>query len=125
MKKSTLLAAAAILALPTAAHAQSDWFTSTNPTWPGFYIGAQGGLNWLLNNQSYVMDTGWAAGGKVGYDFVVPRFEVEGMYHSNNGNAVVIFPTGYAIVRGRIEQVSVMGNVLYDFFPSAMITPYV
>jgi Outer membrane protein and related peptidoglycan-associated (lipo)proteins len=28
-------------------------------------------------------------------------------------------------VSGRIEQVSVMGNVLYDFFPGAMITPYV
>ena len=69
-----------------------------NPTCPGFYIGAQGGLNWLLNNQSYVMDTGWAVGGKVGYDFVGPRFEVEGMYHYNTGSAVVIFPTGYANV---------------------------
>ena len=98
---------------------------SRNPTYPGFYIGAQGGLNWLLNNQSYVMDTGWAAGGKVGYDFVGPRFEVEGMYHSNNGNAVVIFPTGYANIRGRIEQVSVMANLLYDFFPGATVTPYI
>ena len=50
-----LLLAAAILALPAAANAQSDWFSSTNPTYQGFYIGAQGGLNWLLNNQSYVM----------------------------------------------------------------------
>ena len=67
MKKAALVLAAAI-ALPTAADAQSSWFESTNPTYPGFYIGAQGGLNWLLNNQSYVMDTGWAIGGKVGYD---------------------------------------------------------
>jgi outer membrane protein OmpA-like peptidoglycan-associated protein len=124
MNKLASLAAAAILSLPATANAQS-WFESTNPTYPGFYIGAQGGLNWLLNNQSYVMDMGWAAGGKVGYDFVGPRFEIEGMYHSNNGNAVVIFPTGYANVRGRIEQVSVMGNLLYDFFPGAMVTPYV
>ena len=71
------------------------------------------------------MDIGWAAGGKVGYDFVGPRVELEGMYHSNNGNAVVIFPTGYANVRGRIEQASVMANVLYDFFPGATITPYI
>ena len=97
----------------------------SNPTFPGFYIGAQGGGNWLLNNQSYVMDTGWAAGGKVGYDFVGPRFELEGMYHSNTGTAVVIFPTGYANVRGRIEQASVMANALYDFFPGAMVTPYI
>jgi OOP family OmpA-OmpF porin len=124
MNKSTFLVAAAMLSLPTAAHAQS-MFDSSNPTFPGFYIGAQGGGNWLLNNQSYVMDTGWAAGGKVGYDFVGPRFELEGMYHSNTGTAVVIFPTGYANVRGRIEQASVMANLLYDFFPGATVTPYI
>jgi OmpA-OmpF porin, OOP family len=125
MNKLASLTAAAILSLPAAAHAQSSWFDSTGQTYPGFYIGAQGGANWLLNNQSYVMDTGWAAGGKVGYDFVGPRFELEGMYHSNTGSAVVIFPTGYANVRGRIDQVSVMGNLLYDFFPGAMLTPYI
>ena len=38
------------------------------------------------------MDTGWAVGGKVGYDFVGPRVELEGMYHSNTGSAVVAFP---------------------------------
>ncbi len=124
MKAVALVAAVALAALPSAAGAQS-WFEAKNQTWPGFYVGAQGGLNWLLNNQSCVMDTGWAAGGKVGYDFVGPRFEVEGMYHSNTGNAVVIFPTGYANVRGRIEQVSLMGNLLYDFFPGATVTPYI
>ena len=66
-----------------------------------------------------------AAGGKVGYDFVGPRVELEGLYHSNTGTAVVAFSTGYANVRGRIDQVSVMANVLYDFFPGATITPYV
>ena len=71
------------------------------------------------------MDTGWTLGGKVGYDFVGPRVELEGMYHSNTGSAVVAFPTGYATVSGKIEQVSVMANVLYDFFPGATITPYV
>jgi outer membrane protein OmpA-like peptidoglycan-associated protein len=125
MNKTSLLAAAAILALPAAADAQSSWFSSAGPTYPGIYIGAEGGLNWLLNNNSYVMDTGWAAGGKVGYDFVGPRIELEGMYHSNTGNAVVAFPTGYANVRGRIDQVSVMANLLYDFFPGATITPYI
>jgi OmpA-OmpF porin, OOP family len=125
MSKKLLVAAAALLALPAAAHAQSDWFAASQPTFQGFYVGAEGGLNWLLNNQSYVMDTGWAVGGKVGYDFVGPRVELEGMYHSNTGNAVVAFPTGYATVSGRMEQVSVMANVLYDFFPGAMVTPYV
>ena len=93
MSKKALLAAAAILALPAAANAQS-LFSPSAPAYPGFYIGAEGGLNWLLNNNSYVMDTGWAVGGKVGYDFVGPRLELEGMYHSNNGTGVVAFPNG-------------------------------
>ena len=86
MYKKALLAAAAVFALPAAAHSQSSWFDSTNPTWPGFYIGAQGGLNWLLDNQRYNMDIGWTAGGKIGYDFVGPRVELEGMYHYNSGS---------------------------------------
>src|ERR1700716_163118 len=123
--KKALLAAAALIAMPAAANAQSSWFAPTGPTYPGIYIGAEGAANWLLNNNSYVMDTGWAAGGKVGYDFVGPRVEVEGMYRSNTGTAVVGVPTGYANIRGKIAQVSVMGNGLYDVFPGAMITPYV
>ena len=98
--KKFLLATALMFTVPAAANAQSDWFSTTSPTYQGFYIGAQGGLNWLLNNQSYVMDTGWTLGGKVGYDFVGPRVELEGMYHYNTGSAVVIFPTGYANVNG-------------------------
>ena len=119
MSKKALLAAAAILALPAAANAQS-LFDSAGPTYPGVYIGAEGGLNWLLNNNSYTMNTGWAVGGKVGYDFVGPRVEIEGLYHNNTGSGVVAFPNGgFANVSGRIEQVSLMGNVLYDFFPGA------
>jgi OOP family OmpA-OmpF porin len=119
MFKKSLLAAAAALVLPVAANAQSG------TAYPGFYIGAEGGANWLLNNNSYQMDTGWAAGGKLGYDFVGPRVELEGMYHSNTGTGVVAFPSGFANVRGRIDQVSVMANVLYDFMPASTITPYI
>ena len=43
MKAAVLIAAAALSAVPCAAGAQS-WFDSRNPTYPGFYIGAQGGL---------------------------------------------------------------------------------
>ncbi len=118
-KKSLLAAAAAALVLPVAANAQ------TGTAFPGFYIGAEGGANWLLNNNSYQMDTGWAAGGKLGYDFVGPRVELEGMYHSNTGTGVVAFPSGFANVRGRVDQVSVMANVLYDFMPASTITPYI
>jgi outer membrane protein OmpA-like peptidoglycan-associated protein len=128
MSKRLLLAAAALLAVPATANAQdfwSSWFAPTVPTYQGFYIGAEGAANWLLNNNSYQMDTGWAAGGKIGYDFVGPRVELEAMYHSNTGTGVVAFPTGYANIRGRIDQLSVMANVLYDFFPAAVVTPYI
>ena len=118
MFKKSLLAAAVALVLPAAANAQ------INPQ-PGFYIGAEGGANWLLNNNSYQMDTGWAAGGKMGYDFVGPRIELEGLYHSNTGTGNVLFPGGVANVRGRIDQVSVMANLLYDFMPTSTITPFI
>jgi outer membrane protein OmpA-like peptidoglycan-associated protein len=124
MNTKALLATMAIVALPTASQAQS-WFDNTMPTYPGVYIGAQGAANWLLNSGTYYMDVGWAAGGKIGYDMVGPRFEVEAMYRANNGTGLVFFPGGAANVRGRIEQLSVMANLLYDFFPGAVLTPYV
>ena len=71
------------------------------------------------------MDTGWAAGGKVGYDFVGPRVELEGLYRSNTGTGNVLFPGGVANVRGRIDQVSVMANLLYDFMPTSAFTPFI
>ena len=82
--KNTLLGAVALVALPMAAANAQSMFTP-GPANPGFYIGGEGGLNWLLNNNSYSMNTGWAAGGKIGYDFVGPRLELEGMYRQNNG----------------------------------------
>ena len=123
MNKKALLAAVAIVALPAVANAQSMWGSGTS--YPGVYIGAEGGLNWLLNNNSYSMNTGWAAGGKVGYDFVGPRVELEALYHSNTGSGNVLFPGGVANVNGQINQVSVMANLLYDFAPGATITPFV
>jgi outer membrane protein OmpA-like peptidoglycan-associated protein len=94
--------------------------------YPGFYVGAEGGLNWLLNNNSYQMDTGWAAGGKIGYDFVGPRLELEGMYRQNNGTGTVGYPNGtFATRSGTVNQISVMANALYDFMPGATITPYI
>jgi outer membrane protein OmpA-like peptidoglycan-associated protein len=123
--KKTLLGAAALIALPmAAAHAQSDWFTP-GQSFPGFYIGAEGGLNWLLNSSNYNMDLGYAVGGKVGYDFVGPRVELEGMYRSNNGRGTANFGNIFSNSAGRIEQVSVMANALYDFFPGAVVTPYI
>jgi hypothetical protein len=53
MKKSWI--AAALLALPTTSHAQ------TSQPNPGFYVGAEGGLNWMLNTTANVPGFGGAA----------------------------------------------------------------
>ncbi len=118
--KRLVAGAAALLLAPFAAQAQSDWFTP-GQSQPGFYIGAEGGLNWLLNNSGNYYNIGWAAGGKVGYDFVGPRVELEGIYRSNSGNGPGINTQVY----GEIHQVSAMADLLYDFAPGATITPYI
>src|SRR5713226_1998632 len=116
--KKVLLAAAAVIALPAIAEAQ-DVQT------PGVYFGVEGGLNWLFGtsilgqyNSPY---TGWAIGGKLGYDFIGPRIEVEGLYRQNNTG--VSYP-GLAI-NGQIQQASVMGNLLYDFNATGTWVPYI
>jgi len=115
--KKALMAAAALVALPVIAQAQT-------PT-SGFYVGVEGGLNWLLNTTintvSVTPQTGWAAGGKIGYDFVGPRVELEGVYRSNPTGATV----PGLINNNTINQVGVLANLLYDFAPGAVITPYV
>ena len=77
--KKALLAAAALVALPVMAQAQG--------LSPGFYIGAEGGVNWLLNTTilgaGVQPQTGFAAGGVIGYDFIGPRVELEGVYRQN------------------------------------------
>jgi len=124
MKKSMLLAAAltaasTVGALTPGAQAQS-LFTPQSAT-PGVYIGGEGGLNWLLNSGNHQFDTGYAVGGKVGYDFVGPRVELEALYRNNQGRA----QTPFGQVSGQINQISTMVNGLYDFLPGAKITPYV
>ena len=111
------MTAAALAALPVVAQAQTAA--------PGFYVGAEGGLNWLLNTTiagaSVTPQTGWAVGGVAGYDFVGPRVEIEGMYRNNQTSTGA---QGTAI-SNQIGQLSVMANLLYDFAPASTITPYI
>jgi len=115
--KKALLAAAAFVALPVMAQAQT--------VAPGFYVGAEGGVNWLLNTtilgQGVSPQTGFAVGGVVGYDFVGPRVELEGVYRNNQTN--VGFP-GRAI-SNQVGQLGILANLLYDFAPASTITPYI
>ncbi|HTR83801.1 MAG TPA: OmpA family protein [Reyranella sp.] len=133
--RKTLAVAALAAALPLGAQAQS-----LQPG--GFYIGAEGGLNWMFNNSfntsftalgvtlngttNATMNTGWAAGGVVGYDFIGPRVELEGVYRDNTGtgqfNIGGITSSTFGL---DVNQVSVMANLYYDFFAGSVITPYI
>ena len=72
----------------------------------GVYLGAEGGLNWMFNNSftstltfpgfgsgstttNMATNMGWVAGGVVGYDFLGPRVELEGVYRENTGTLSV------------------------------------
>ena len=124
--KKALLAAVAAVALPMTAQAQAPQ--------PGLYIGAEGGLNWMFNfnavgsvgaqaGQSFWITptTGWSAGGVIGYDFVGPRVEIEGIYRQNGTNANI---AGTAL-NNQVGQLGIMANLLYDFMPASVITPYI
>ena len=123
--KKALVAAAALMVLPVAAQAQSPA--------PGVYIGAEGGLNWLLNfsantnlapnfaTVSVTPQTGWAVGGVIGYDFVGPRVELEGVYRQNQLNIGV----PRTAISNQVGQLGIMANLLYDFMPASVITPYI
>jgi OOP family OmpA-OmpF porin len=127
-----LLLGAALIATPVAAaNAQADWFTPRSQTFPGFYVGVEGAANWMLNRGiggggAFAMPTtGWAAGGVIGYDFVGPRVELEGVFRQNDTYFTGIGTTGGFNASRNVNQVNVMANFLYDFFAGGMITPYI
>ena len=116
--KKVLLAAAAVIALPAIAEAQ-------DVQQAGVYFGVGGGLNWMFNTtilgQNVSPQTGWALGGKFGYDFLGPRIEVEGLYRQNvNSNNF-----GNRAITGQISQVTAMANLLYDFNAFGAFVPYI
>ena len=111
-----MFAAALVLLAPVSLQAQ------TINAQEGFYIGAGGGAAWFIgsnpNSQSW---TGWAVGGKAGYDFVGPRLELEVGY----GQIPVSANIPGTAINGKVGQLTAMVNLLYDFMPTSVITPYI
>jgi OOP family OmpA-OmpF porin len=128
----TWIAAAALAALPMTTQAQSLQY-------PGFYIGVEGGLNWLLNtsttsnvfgggfagsfNSNLNNNLGWTAGGMIGYDFVGPRVELESRFIQNYGTLTV--PGTNVSAGSTVNQVPIMANLYYDFMAGGPFVPYI
>src|ERR1700730_709171 len=116
--KQVLLATAALVAFPVMAQAQSQ------PN-PGIYIGGEGGLNWMFNTAANATNiypaTGWAAGGMVGYDFVGPRVELEGIFRQNQATRQFQQFTAGA----NFQAPAIRANRMYAFRMGWSIIPYV
>ena len=97
--------AAALIAAPLAANAQN--------LSPGFYVGVQGGLNFIHNlntniaGQTNSPKVGFMVGGVVGYDFVGPRVELEIPYRRNG------VTTNYG--QTKVESIAAMVNGTHTF----------
>jgi outer membrane protein OmpA-like peptidoglycan-associated protein len=88
---------------------------------PGWYLGLEGGANWIDDWSPLVgkgqvadvqFDTGWAAIGSIGYAFTQNwRTEVEFGYRKNEISAVV---ADLDWQDGTLWEASAMANVLYD-----------
>ncbi|MBV8190972.1 MAG: hypothetical protein JOY64_09850 [Alphaproteobacteria bacterium] len=78
-------------------------------------------LNATIAGVATTPQTGWAAGDMIEYDFIGPRVEIEAVYRQNQSYAG---PFGTA-VQSRVGQLAIMANLLYDFMPASLSTPYV
>ena len=114
MIKPILAAAAALAALPVAVHAQEI------NSQPGFYIGGGGGIAVPLSAAN-TTGIGWVVGGKVGYDFVGPRIDLDVGYGQTPLNINI---PGTALTN-KAGTLAALVNLSYDFFPTSVITPYI
>ncbi len=91
---------------PALAQAQSNT--------PGFYVGIEGGPNWLDLPRIGSEKLGFALGGVVGYDFVGPRVELEGVWRNNKARGV------------KLDQIGGFVNGIYDFtFGDFPLSPHI
>ncbi len=125
--KKLLAVAAALSVLPIAAQAQTLQYS-------GFYAGIEGGGNYMFNTTLQTPGfgatanispaIGYSFGGMVGYDFVGPRVELEGIYH--NSKATVSSSGGFFPNFGASkDDIGVLANFLYDFNAGGTIVPYI
>jgi outer membrane protein OmpA-like peptidoglycan-associated protein len=118
VKKALMIAAAAAVVVSPAVAQTLDPYIP----YEGFYIAGGGGAIWALSsNPGVTTTTGWLAGGKVGYDFLGPRVDLEVGYGRIGNN--VFFPG--SAVSGSSGQLNVMANAYYDLFAMERFSPYI
>ena len=88
---------------------------------PGFYIGAGGGITFAVGSPNPTTGPGWVAGGKIGYDFVGPRIDLDVGY----GQTPVNFSAPGTVINGKVGQLTSLVNLSYDFMPTSVWTPYI
>jgi OmpA-OmpF porin, OOP family len=121
--KKALATAAVLVALPVVTQAQSLQY-------PGFYVGVEGGGTWMFNTSAgtpfgsgtIYPALGWAAGGMIGYDFVGPRVEIEGVYRRN---LATVGAGPFNAFGAAKDDIGVLANILYDFNAGGTIVPYI
>jgi outer membrane protein OmpA-like peptidoglycan-associated protein len=114
MKKICLVAALSAV-LPFAVNAQEI------NAQPGFYIGAGGGLDWLIGTNNSSTGVGWSAGGTIGYDFVGPRVSLDVGY----GQVPLSINIPGTAINNKAGMLTALVNLSYDFMPTSVITPYI
>ena len=141
MRQRYLLGAGMALAIAfagTQAHAQLNFF---GPYPPGaFYLGPEGGWTLLTNqkdtfnvllpngtvrqfNPTAKYDSGFNAGGRIGYAWGPWRFEGEYSYRHNSLSSFA--GAGNAIFKGQAHSNAIMANAIYDFTLGWPITPHI
>jgi len=122
--KKLLVTAAALTALPIVSNAQTLQY-------PGFYAGIEGGVNWMFQNTvttpfgaqgTMYPAVGFAGGAMVGYDFVGPRVELEGVYRWNQAS---VGGGQFNQFGASVTDTAIMANFLYDFNAGGTIVPYI
>jgi opacity protein-like surface antigen len=88
---------------------------------PGIYVGAGGGITTPLSSPNLSTGIGWVVGGKVGYDFVGPRIDLDVGY----GQTPISLNVPGTALTNKAGQLTALVNLSYDFFPTSVITPFI
>jgi outer membrane protein OmpA-like peptidoglycan-associated protein len=99
----------------------------------GFYVGIGGGINYPLHSdvdgtvggvpfklENIKSKMGFTGNAFAGYSFGFPRVELELVYRQNKTKDIAVLGGANA----RVQSGAAMVNMLFDFFPTSVVSPY-